>query len=178
MQKISSDLIKPTVDGMKADGNPFEGVLFAGVMVVDDTPYILEYNVRFGDPECEEIMALIDSSVYDLFDKASRKELNTLDIRFKDKVAIGVVAASQDYPYKSSQAARITVSQSDSEAAHISYAGVSKKEDGLYATGGRVLVSVGLGSDIKEARENAYALLKNIKFDGMQYRTDIAYQAL
>ncbi len=178
MEKISRDLIKPTVDGMKADGTPFEGVLFAGVMVVDNTPYILEYNVRFGDPECEEIMALIDSSVFDLFDKASRKELDSLDIRFKKKVAIGVVAASKDYPYKSSEPARITVSQEDSDAAHISYAGVGKKEDGLYATGGRVLVSVGLGDDIKEARENAYRLLENISFDGMQYRSDIAYQAL
>lgn len=178
MEKIKKDLIKPTVDGMKADGNPFEGVLFAGVMVVDNTPYILEYNVRFGDPECEEIMALIDSSVFDLFDKASKKELDKLDIRFKNKVAIGVVAASKDYPYKSSEPARITVSQDDSEAAHISYAGVGKKEDGLYATGGRVLVSVGVGDNIQAARDNAYKLLEKISFDGMQYRKDIAYQAL
>lgn len=178
MEKINKDLIKPTVDGMKADGTPFEGVLFAGVMVVDNTPYILEYNVRFGDPECEEIMALIDSSVFDLFDKASRKDLDSLDIRFKDKVAIGVVAASKDYPYKSSEPALITVTREDSDAAHISYAGVGKKADGLYATGGRVLVSVGLGDDIKEARDNAYALLEDISFDGMQYRQDIAYQAL
>jgi phosphoribosylamine--glycine ligase len=178
MEKIKNDLIRPTVDGMKADGVPFEGVLFAGVMVVDDTPYILEYNVRFGDPECEEIMALIDSSVFDLFDKAARKELDTLDIRFKNKVAIGVVAASRDYPYASTPPARITVSRVDDESAHIAYAGVSKRADGLYADGGRVLVSVGVGSDIKEARANAYALLEHVAFDGMQYRSDIAYQAL
>jgi len=178
MKKISEDLIKPTVEGMKKDGNPFEGVLFAGVMVVKGVPYILEYNVRFGDPECEEIMALIDSSVYDLFDKASRKELDKLEIRFKERVAIGVVAASGDYPYSSCEPALITVVQKDSEDAHISYAGVSKKDNKLYATGGRVLVGVGIGKDIKEARENAYGLLKNVKFEGMQYRTDIAYQAL
>jgi phosphoribosylamine--glycine ligase len=138
----------------------------------------LEYNVRFGDPECEEIMALIDSSVFDLFDKAARKELDTLDIRFKNKVAIGVVAASRDYPYASTPPARITVSRVDDESAHIAYAGVSKRADGLYADGGRVLVSVGVGSDIKEARANAYALLEHVAFDGMQYRSDIAYQAL
>lgn len=178
MQKISQDLIKPTVDGMKKDGNPFEGVLFAGVMVVKNIPYILEYNVRFGDPECEEIMALIDSSVFDLFDKAGKKQLDKLSIKFKNKVAIGVVAASKDYPYKSSTPTLITVSQKDNENAHISYAGVAKKDNGLYASGGRVLVSVGLGSDIKEARKNAYELLKNVHFDGMQYRSDIAYQAL
>jgi len=153
-------------------------VLFAGVMVVGDTPYILEYNVRFGDPECEEIMALIDSSVYDLFDKASRKELDKLDIRFKNKVAIGVVAASGAYPYASSEPALITVAKEDSEEAHISYAGVSKHADGLYADGGRVLVSVGVGDDIREARANAYALLEQVSFAGMQYRKDIAYQAL
>ena len=178
MEMIGRDLIRPTVDGMKKDGVPFEGVLFAGVMVVDNVPYILEYNVRFGDPECEEIMALIDSSVFDLFDKASRKDLGSLDIRFKNKVAIGVVAASKDYPYQSSEPARITVTQEDSENAHISYAGVEKRADGLYATGGRVLVSVGLGDTIQEARDNAYGLLKNVAYDGIQYRSDIAYQVL
>jgi phosphoribosylamine--glycine ligase len=179
MQKIKNDLIAPTMEAMISEGHPFEGVLFAGIMVVNGTPKLLEYNVRFGDPECEEIMPLINSSVFDLFNFAATNQLAKLDIKMKsDKVAIGVVAASKDYPYKSSIPAKITITQEDSEFAHIAYAGVTKKEDGLYATGGRVLVCVGIGNTIQEARDNAYGLMNNVHFEGKHFRKDIAYQAL
>ena len=152
---------------------------FAGVMVVNGTPKLLEYNVRFGDPECEEIMPLIESSVFDLFHLAATNQLGSLNVTMQtNKVAIGVVAASKDYPYKSSVPAKITVTQEESENAHISYAGVTQKEDGLYATGGRVLVCVGIGNTIHEAREHAYGLMDNVHFEGKHFRKDIAYQAL
>jgi len=98
MQKIEQNLIKPTIQGMQKDGMPFSGVLFAGIMVVDNEPYILEYNVRFGDPECEEIMPLIKSSVFDLFYKAATKKLDTLNLEFKNQYSVGVVGASKNYP--------------------------------------------------------------------------------
>ena len=178
MQKIEHTLIKPTIDGALKDGMPFSGVLFAGIMVVDDKPYILEYNVRFGDPECEEIMPLIKEGAFDLFYKSAKQELNSLKIKFKSKYAVGVVAANKNYPYSSSEPQEITIDNFDDEDMQISYAGVSQKDKQLIATGGRVLVCVGLGDDIKKARDKAYELMNKVHFKGKQFRKDIAYQAL
>ena len=177
MQKIETRVIRPTLDGMAAEGTPFEGVLFCGIMVVKGEPIVLEFNVRFGDPECEELMPLLDTPAASLFFHAARGELGKIDLRFKEQAAVGIVVASRDYPYKSTPPARITVTKT-LENARITYAGVTAKEDGLYATGGRVLVVVGLGDTIREARDRAYAQAEMIHFEGMQYRLDIAYQAL
>ncbi len=183
-KKLDERVIVPTLKGMKEEGMPFKGVLFMGVMVVDGEPIILEYNVRFGDPECEELMPLIKSSVLDLFYKGANNDLKNLKLEFHDKFAVGVVMASKDYPYKSSAPAEIIVDDivhDDifAEHAHISYAGVSRGEDGkLYATGGRVLVCVGMGDTIKQAQQRAYMLVGQVHFAGKHCRTDIAYQAL
>jgi len=183
-KKLDERVIVPTLKGMKEEGMPFKGVLFIGVMVVDNEPLVLEYNVRFGDPECEELMPLIKSSVLDLFYKGATNNLKNLELEFYDKFAVGVVMASKDYPYKSSTPAEIIIDdivhdEIFAEHAHISYAGVTRGEDGkLYATGGRVLVCVGLGNTIAEAQQRAYMLVGQVHFAGKQCRTDIAYQAL
>ena len=183
-KKLDERVIVPTLEGMKSEGMPFKGVLFIGVMVVNNEPIILEYNVRFGDPECEEIMPLLKSSALDLFYKGATNDLKSLEVEFHDKFAVGVVMASKDYPYKSSAPAEIIVDDivhDDifAEHAHISYAGVSRGEDGkLYATGGRVLVCVGMGDTIKQAQQRAYMLVGQVHFAGKHCRTDIAYQAL
>lgn len=183
-QKLDERVIVPTLEGMKAEGMPFKGVLFIGVMVVNGEPIILEYNVRFGDPECEELMPLLKSPASELFYKAATGDLKNATIEFYDKYAVGVVMASKDYPYKSSAPAEIIVDEIVhdeifKEHAHISYAGVTRDEDGkLYATGGRVLVCVGLGDSISEAQQRAYMLVGQVHFAGKQCRTDIAYQAL
>jgi phosphoribosylamine--glycine ligase len=182
-KKLDERVIIPTLEGMKNEGMPFKGVLFIGVMVVDGEPIILEYNVRFGDPECEEIMPLLKSSALDLFYKGATNDLKSLEVEFHDKYAVGVVMASKDYPYKSSVPAEIIVDDIHHDEldgnAHISYAGVTREEDGkLYATGGRVLVCVGLGESIAEAQKRAYLLVGQVHFAGKHSRTDIAYQAL
>ena len=181
--KLDERVIKPTLKGMEEEGNPFKGVLFIGVMVVKGEPIILEYNVRFGDPECEELMPLLKSPASELFYKAATGDLKNAKIEFHDKYAVGVVMASKDYPYKSSAPAEIIVDEiyheDVRENTHISYAGVTRGEDGkLYATGGRVLVCVGIGDSIKEAQQRAYMLVGQVHFAGKQCRTDIAYQAL
>ena len=182
--KLDERVIKPTLRGMEEEGNPFTGVLFIGVMVVKGEPIILEYNVRFGDPECEELMPLLKSPASELFYKAAIGDLASAKIAFYDKYAVGVVMASRHYPYKSSPPAEIVVDDiyhdDLEENSHISYAGVSREADGkLYATGGRVLVCVGLGkSRFREARDRAYMLVGQVHFVGKQCRTDIAYQAL
>ncbi|MEA2099097.1 MAG: phosphoribosylamine--glycine ligase [Campylobacterota bacterium] len=181
-QKVKDRVIVPTLDGMKKEGAPFEGVLFIGIMVVNGEPITLEFNVRFGDPECEILMPLMTSSVSDMFLKASTNRLNEIKVEFSSQFAVGVVMASGNYPYGSSTPAEIIldeVKHDDIEKyTHISYAGVSMEDDVLYADGGRVLVCVGLGDSIKEARDRAYLRCGQVHFAGKKIRTDIAYQAL
>lgn len=181
--KLDERVIKPTLEGMEDEDMPFRGVLFIGVMVVDGEPIVLEYNVRFGDPECEELMPLLKSPASELFFKAATGDLKNIKIEFYDRYAVGVVMASKDYPYKSSIPAEIIIDDIHhddvADHSHISYAGVTRESDGkLYATGGRVLVCVGMGDSISEARDRAYMLVGQVHFVGKQCRTDIAYQAL
>ena len=181
-EKVKTRVIRPTLDGMKKEGAPFEGVLFIGIMVVNGEPITLEFNVRFGDPECEILMPLMTSSVSDMFLKASTNRLNEIKVEFSKQYAVGVVMASGNYPYSSSTPAEIIVDEVHHEEiaknTHISYAGVSKEDDVLYANGGRVLVCVGLGDSIKQARDRAYLRCGQVHFVGKKLRTDIAYQAL
>jgi len=182
-RKLNERVVEPTLKGMEAEGMPFTGILFMGVMVVDGEPLILEYNVRFGDPECEELMPLLKSSAFDLFYDGATQNLANSKVEFHEACAVGVVMASKDYPYKSSTPAQIIVDEIVDEQlaanSYIAYAGVDKDEEGnLIATGGRVSVCVGIGEDIKTARDRAYALAGQVHFAGKQCRMDIAYQAL
>lgn len=177
-EKVKTKIIKPTLEGMKKEGSPFEGVLFIGLMVVDNEPYVLEFNVRFGDPECEELMPLIDGSLYDMFYKGATKNLESIKFNIKNQVAVGVVCASKNYPFSSSKPAEIKVDNLDDCNGYIAYGGVKKIDNKLMATGGRVLVCVGFGCDVKEARDEAYKIVDKVHFDGKKYRKDIAYQAI
>ncbi len=182
-QKVKDRIIRPTLDGMQKEGAPFEGVLFIGLMIVDGEPLTLEFNVRFGDPECEILMPLMTSSVSDMFYKAATNRLGEIEVTFSDRYAVGVVMASENYPYKSSTPAEIIVDEIHHEElknnTHIVYAGVERDEEGkLLATGGRVLLCIGLGESIKEARDRAYMLCGQVHFAGKQFRRDIAYQAI
>jgi len=181
-QKVRERVIRPTLDGMQKEGAPFEGVLFIGIMVVNGEPITLEFNVRFGDPECEILMPLMTSSVSDMFYKAATNKLSEIKVEFSSQFAVGVVMASGNYPYANSKPAEIIVDDVHHEEiekfTHISYAGVSLQEGVLYADGGRVLVCVGLGDTIKQARDRAYLRCGQVHFAGKKLRTDIAYQAL
>lgn len=181
-QKVRDRVIRPTLDGMQKEGAPFEGVLFIGIMVVNGEPITLEFNVRFGDPECEILMPLMTSSVSDMFYKAATNRLAEIKVEFSSQFAVGVVMASENYPYKNSTPAEIIVDEVHHEEikeyTHISYAGVIMEDGKLYADGGRVLVCVGLGDSIKQARDRAYMRCGQVHFAGKKLRTDIAYQAL
>ncbi|MEA1917225.1 MAG: phosphoribosylamine--glycine ligase [Campylobacterota bacterium] len=181
-EKVKDRIIRPTLKGMQEENAPFEGVLFIGIMVVNGEPITLEFNVRFGDPECEILMPLMKTPASELFYKAATSQLDSLHVEFIDKKAVGVVMASQEYPYKSSTPAEIIVDEIVHEdiknSTHISYAGVSEEDGLLLATGGRVLVCIGLGDTIKEARDLAYKLCGQVHFAGKKIRNDIAYQAL
>ncbi len=176
LKAIERDIIAPTLAGMRAEGAEFKGVLFAGLMVVNNTPFVLEFNVRFGDPECEVLMPLIKNPLEILL-ACVETRLASTKIQLLNDYAVAVVCASENYPFKASPRAEIFVGQIPLNS-HISYAGVSLEEGKLYATGGRVLVCVGLGKSIREAQKKAYELCESVKFKGKQCRSDIAYQAL
>ncbi|ECP7144117.1 phosphoribosylamine--glycine ligase [Campylobacter jejuni] len=176
LKKVQKDIILPTLAGMKKEGAEFCGVLFIGAMIVGNKPYVLEFNVRFGDPECEVLMPLIEDPL-ELILAATQRRLRHAKIKIKKEFAVGVVCASENYPYKSSPKSEITVDNIP-ENSHISYAGVSLEDGKLMADGGRVLVCVGTGKSIEEAQKNAYKLCDNVNFKGKQYRKDIAHQVL
>ncbi|ELY3387921.1 phosphoribosylamine--glycine ligase [Campylobacter jejuni] len=176
LRKVQKDIILPTLAGMKKEGAEFCGVLFIGTMIVGNKPYVLEFNVRFGDPECEVLMPLIEDPL-ELILAATQRRLRHSKIKIKKEFAVGVVCASENYPYKSSPKSEITVNNIP-ENSHISYAGVSLEDGKLMADGGRVLVCVGTGKSIEEAQKNAYKLCDNVNFKGKQYRKDIAHQVL
>lgn len=175
IERVEQEVVKTTLVGMKNENAPFCGVLFVGLMVVNNTPYVLEFNVRFGDPECEVLMPLIDGNLSQILLDAATGKLNKIKLR--DEFAVGVVMSSKNYPYSSTPKEKITV-ENIPEGSYIDYAGVSSQNGEIYADGGRVLVAVGKGKSIKEAQAKAYELIENIKFQGSHYRKDIAYQAL
>ncbi|RAZ61530.1 phosphoribosylamine--glycine ligase [Campylobacter hyointestinalis] len=175
IKRVEQEVIAPTLAGMQKENAPFCGVLFVGLMIVDSIPYVLEFNVRFGDPECEVLMPLIDGNLSEILYNAATGKL--IDITLKDDVAVGVVMASKNYPYDSTPKTKITIKDIP-DGSHIAYAGVSEENGVLYSNGGRILVAVGVGKDIKEAHKKAYELVQNIDFDGSKFRKDIAYQAL
>ncbi|RAZ50796.1 phosphoribosylamine--glycine ligase [Campylobacter hyointestinalis] len=175
IKRVEQEVIAPTLAGMQKENAPFCGVLFVGLMIVDSIPYVLEFNVRFGDPECEVLMPLIDGNLSEILYNAATGKL--IDITLKDDVAVGVVMASKNYPYDSTPKTKITIKDIP-DGSHIAYAGVSEENGVLYSDGGRILVAVGVGKDIKEAHKKAYELVQNIDFDGSKFRKDIAYQAL
>lgn len=179
IEEVKSSIIVPTLDGMAKEGNPFSGTLFCGIMVVKNKPYLLEFNVRFGDPECEVLMPLFKSGLLDCFLACANGDLKNVHFELESKMCVGVVIASKDYPYKNSKKEKITLENlSENTQSHISFAGVSKEGEDLFASGGRVLVCVGKGDNVQEALKNAYQRVDSVQFNGMQYRKDIAYQAL
>ena len=178
IDEIKESIIVPTLDGMAKEDCEFSGTLFCGIMVVKDKPYLLEFNVRFGDPECEVLMPLFKKGLLDCLLGCANGDLKNVEYEFEDSVCVGVVVASKDYPYKASKKEKITLKTERCEIGHIAFGGVSSENENLFANGGRVLVCVGKGKDTKEATRNAYKMVDEVEFEGMQYRKDIAYQAL
>lgn len=178
MTKISETIIAPALKGCESENHPFCGVLFAGIMVVDGEPILLEFNVRFGDPECEVLLPTLKTPLLQILDCCVEGRLNELRYGVKDEFALGVVLASENYPFGSSKPALMKIKEFDEKLGHIAFGGVEEREGELYATGGRVCVCVGRGESLEKARENAYKICECIEFEGKQYRKDIGFRAL
>lgn len=177
-EKIISKIIAPTLQGCQSEGHPFCGVLFAGIMVVNDEPFLLEFNVRFGDPECEVILPVIQASLLEILDSCTEGRLSQIQQPSEHGYALGVVLASRNYPYGLSEPEKITFKDFDQKLGHISFAGVEERDGELYATGGRICVCIGIGQTLSEARDHAYQICKCVEFEGKQYRKDIGFRAI
>ena len=165
--------------GMKKRGHPYQGILFAGLMIDEESVQVIEFNIRFGDPETQVIMPTLKNDLYPLLLAASQGTLHTIEEEIHNEhVAVHVVLAAQGYPSIGTHPVQkgdpIHVSNTSDL---IFYAGVSQKEDVLYTSGGRVLGTTAVGESIEIARQKAYASIAHIHFDGMHYRTDIGKQS-
>ncbi len=179
-QTIEQTIIKPTMQGIVDQNLNFSGVLFIGIMVdAENTPFVLEYNVRFGDPEAQVLLPALNEDWADIFDKIAKKRLANYRFTSMPKAANAVVLAAQGYPEKSTIGAPLLPRVPLSEDQRLYYAGVSSGDHGnLIAGGGRVLAAVGLGNNLTMAYDNAYDLAKRQQFDHAQMRSDIGKKTM
>ena len=168
-------IYQPTIDAMAAEGRPFTGVLFTGLMLTEDGPKVLEYNCRFGDPEAQVVLPRMKNDIIDVFEACVDGRLDEIDLEFEDNAAVCVVLASDGYPEKYEKGFEITGidAVNAKEGYHVFHAG-SKFENGkLVTNGGRVLGVTAKGKDLVEARANAYAATELISFENKYMRHDI-----
>ena len=178
--RIMAEVIKPTVKGMAADGRPYTGFLYAGLMIdTDGAPRVVEYNCRFGDPETQPILMRLQSDLIPLCEAALDGHLDTVDILWDDRAAVGVVLAAGGYPDAYRKGDVITGFDTvDSDDCKVFHAGTASQDNQVVTAGGRVLCATALGNTVAEAQAKAYQIIDSINWQGMYYRTDIAYRAI
>jgi len=179
--RIMAEVIMPTVEGMAAEGAPYSGFLYAGLMIAaDGTPNVIEYNCRFGDPETQPIMMRLQSDLVELCLSATRGELDQATAEFDTRAAVGVVLAANAYPAAYPKGDVISgLDTNTNRSAKTFHAGTKLNEQGEVVTaGGRVLCATALGNTVTEAQQAAYELLHQITWQGVEFRTDIAYRAI
>jgi phosphoribosylamine---glycine ligase len=175
---ILEEIIRPTIHQLALIGAPYSGLLYAGVMVTETGPKALEFNCRFGDPETQVILPRMGSDLLELMIASEVGDIVGREITWSADKAVCVVLASEGYPESSSSGDEISGLDDVPTGVYIYHAGTEERNGRFYTAGGRVLNVVGTGSTIIEARARAYAAVEQIHFDGMQYRTDIALEAI
>ncbi|MGJ8694237.1 MAG: phosphoribosylamine--glycine ligase [Thalassotalea sp.] len=179
--RIMNEVIMPTVEGMAKEGAPYTGFLYAGLMIdpKDNTPKVIEYNCRFGDPETQPIMMRLQSDLVELCISACKGNLDTAEIEFDQRAAVGVVLAAGGYPNAYNKGDVISGLETNTALdAKTFHAGTSLVDGNVVTNGGRVLCATALGNTVTEAQAKAYTLLNQIQWQDVQFRTDIAYRAI
>jgi phosphoribosylamine--glycine ligase len=179
-RRIMREVMEPTVGGLIADGTPYVGFLYAGLMIAPDgTPNVLEFNCRFGDPETQPIMMRLTTDLTELCAAAIDGRLKQIEARWDPRAALGVVLAAGGYPDSSAKDDEIEGLESAARLpGKVFHAGTKLVDGKVVTNGGRVLCAVGLGSTVSEAQRAAYALCDEIHWSGMRYRRDIGYRAI
>ncbi len=180
-ERVMKEVIIPTIEGMKSEGNDYTGFLYAGLMIDNDgTPRVIEYNCRFGDPETQPIMMRLQSDLSELCLAAIDGSLDKTNAKWDERPAVGIVLAAGGYPaiYEKGKVISGLGGDQESPNAKIFHAGTKLDGENVVTSGGRVLCATALGESITEAQQNAYALAETIDWDALFYRKDIAYRAI
>jgi phosphoribosylamine--glycine ligase len=177
--RVMREVINPTLKGMAAEGMPFTGFLYAGLMI-DQTgrPRVVEFNARMGDPETQPIMMRLKSDFLSLVEAALDHKLADIDAEWDRRAALGVVMAAGNYPDTPRKGDVISGLPASTDDAKVFHAGTTKQDGKIVTDGGRVLCVTALGDTVKIAQRRAYETLDGIRFEGMQYRKDIGYRAI
>ena len=178
-KKIQETIIEKTIQAMKNEGILFKGFLYAGIMLRDNEPYVLEYNVRMGDPECQPITMRMDFDLYDYFVASANGKLSTMpETSWNEKFAVCIVLASDGYPGSYPKNEEISGFESVSGDSHVFHAGTTKSDGKILSNGGRVLGVTALGDTLKSAIDNAYDAVEKISWSNKYCRTDIGKKGL
>jgi phosphoribosylamine--glycine ligase len=180
LAQLTATVLQRTVDGMAAEGTPYIGVLYAGMMLTPAGPRVLEFNCRFGDPETQVILPLLETDLLDVLEACVDGALDRVEVRWRAGAAATVVAAAEGYPGSYEKGREITGVEAAGALPGVTvfHAGTRRSDDGQLRTdGGRVLAVTGVGADLGDALDRAYAGMKCIHFDGMHYRRDIGAKA-
>ncbi|MCP9483344.1 phosphoribosylamine--glycine ligase [Shimia sp. CNT1-13L.2] len=179
-QKALDEIIQPTIDEMARRGVPYQGVLYAGLMIKDGQPRLVEYNVRFGDPECQVLMMRLGAQAFDLMHAAAEERLAEARVNWADDHAITVVMAANGYPgsYEKGSVINGLDALPEDSKNMVFHAGTTAVDGKFTATGGRVLNVTARGASLQEARDRAYAMIDQIDWPGGFYRRDIGWRAL
>lgn len=177
--EVEKTIIEPTIRAMAEEGMPFTGILYTGLMLTDDGPKVLEYNVRFGDPETQPVLMRMNSDLCEIFEAALDATLDQITLTWHDDAAVCVVLAAGGYPAKPEKGMVISGLDADfGENVMVFHAGTTAQNDTVITNGGRVLNVTALGKDIPTAIRNCYNAVSHIRFENMQYRKDIGAKAI
>ncbi len=172
-------ILVPTIEGMKAEGRTYEGVIYAGLILTREGPKVLEYNARFGDPETQAVLIRLETDLVDIIEAILDKRLAGMDIKWRNEAAVCIVMASGGYPGAYEKGRVISgLEEAAAAGATVFHAGTAKKDDQIVTSGGRVLGVTALGKSIPEAIQNAYKAVGKISWEGAHYRKDIGQKAL
>ncbi len=178
VEELTRTVLQPAIDGLRAEGKLFVGALYAGLILTSDGPRVLEFNCRFGDPETQAILPLLETDLLDVAEACANSRLHEMDVKWKAGAAACVVIASEGYPGKYPSGREIHGLDGSFENAVVFHAGTKLSGGKVVTAGGRVLGVTGLGKDFGEAIDHAYAAVRKIEFEGMQYRRDIGWRAV
>lgn len=179
MERIKKEILVPMVSGMKAEGYPFKGCLYAGLMITPEGPKVVEFNCRFGDPETEAVLPLLDSDLAQIMLDCIRGTLTEDEVKWKKGYAVDIVMATKGYPGPHTKDDVITgLAEAQKAGCHIFHAGTKLKGDHFVTNGGRVLNIVATAPTLEEARAKAYSGVEKIHWEGAQFRHDIANKGL
>lgn len=174
-QRCMEEIFLPTIRALKEEKRPFHGVIYFGLMLTPDGPRVVEYNARFGDPECQAVLSLLDGDLMDIFLACREGTLDQADIRWKDQAACCLVLASEGYPLDYKKGYPISGLEEAGESAAVFHAGTAEQDGQIVTSGGRVLGVTALGDTLDGAIANAYAAAEPISFQGMHFRRDIGH---